>query len=214
MNRVPLALLLAALPLSAQAWDIRAEVPFPKGQSLPQTLLDGTGDLASGKLDTGRGGILTLSHRLLRVGPVLKFEWNLEYAQFQADGRLQVGSDQLGTDLRQRGVGLGLNAQFWIPFTGVAGELGVTQRFQRYTYEAGGLDVKEDLSRPWLRVGARVRLPFPVVKPYLAASYQEPLSKDRPVKLGTVSDLQALLQAQGSGQEFERLWTFGIGLQF
>lgn len=214
MNRVPLALLLAALPLSAQAWDIRAEVPFPKGQSLPQTLLEGTGDLAFGKLDTGRGGILTLSHRMLRVGPVLKLEWNLEYTQLRADGRLQVGTTPLAMDLRQRGAGLGINAQFWLPFTGVAGELGVTQRFQRYTYEAGGAVVKEDLSRPWLRVGARVRLPFPVIKPYLAASYQQPLSKDRPVVLGSASDLLALLKAQGSGQEFERLWTFGAGIQF
>ena len=65
-----------------------------------------------------------------------------------------------------------------------------------------------------VHVGARVRLPFPVIKPYLAASYQQPLSKDRPVALGSVSDLQALLTAQGSGQEFERMWTFGVGLQF
>jgi len=214
MRRIPFALVLASLPLAAQAWDIRAEIPFPKGQSLPSTLLEGTGDLAFGKLDTGRGGILTLSHRMLRFGPVLKLEWHVEYTQLQADGRLQVGTDHLGTDLRQRGAGLGINAQFWIPFTGVAGELGVTQRFHRYTYEAGGVEVKEDLSRPWLRVGARVRLPFPVIKPYLAASYQQPLSKDRPVALGSVSDLQALLTAQGSGQEFERMWTFGVGLQF
>lgn len=212
--RLALATLLSALPLAAQTWDLRVEVPFPKGQSLPQTLLDGTGDLASGKLDTGRGGIATLSHRMLRVGPVLKFEWHVEYTRFQADGRLRVGDRSLDTDLRQQGAGVGINAQFWIPFTGLAGELGVTQRFQRYTYEADGIEVKEDLSRPWLRVGARFRLPLPVVNPYVAASYQEPLSKDRPVKLGSTSDLRNLLQAQGSGQEFERLWTFGVGLQF
>ena len=92
--------------------------------------------------------------------------------------------------------------------------MGAIQRFQRYEFEAGGVAQKQDLSRTWLRVGARWRLPLPVLKFYLAASYQEPLSKDRPVRVNTVSDLGTYLNAQGSGQEFERMWTFGAGIQF
>ncbi len=200
--------------LAAQTWDVRLEIPFPKGQNLPQTLLTGTGDLVSGRLDTGRGAIVTLSRRLVRVGPVLRLEWHGDYTDLRADGPAHVGMSPQRTDLRQQGFGLGLQAQFWIPFTGLAGEVGLTERFQRYRYEVAGVTVHHDLARPWLRVGTRARLPFPVLHPYLAASYQQPLTKDHPVELGSVADLQALLMAQGKGQAFERLWTFGIGLTF
>jgi len=55
---------------------------------------------------------------------------------------------------------------------------------------------------------------MPLVSPYLAASYQQPLSKDHPVRVNSVQDLSAYLSAQGSGQEFSRMWTFGVGVQF
>jgi hypothetical protein len=53
-----------------------------------------------------------------------------------------------------------------------------------------------------------------VVHPYVVASYQQPVTKDHPVRLSSASDLAAYLTAQGSGQEFQRLWTFGVGVAF
>lgn len=209
---------LATLPAAAQAWDLRLEVPFAKGQSLPQTLIQGTSQTVSGDLDTGKGAILSVNHRLLRIGPILKFEWGAEFSSLRSSGQLnqQAGTTVTTADttLTQKGVGLGLNAQFWVPFIGLAGELGAIQRFQRYEYEAASTSHTQDLSRTWLRVGARWRLPLPVLKLYLAASYQEPISKERPVRLNSTANLGTYLNAQGSGQEFERLWTFGAGVQF
>jgi hypothetical protein len=109
---------------------------------------------------------------------------------------------------------VGLNAQLWVPFVGIAGEFGLIQRLQHYRYDTAGASSTKDLSRTWLRVGARWRIPSVVVHPYLAASYQQPVTKDRPVKLSSSSDLAAYFSAQGSGQEFERLWTFGVGVTF
>ncbi len=206
-------LTLAVLPLSAQAWDLRVEVPFPKGQNLPQTMIQGTTDYFAGNLDTGHGAIFTLSHRIIRMGPVLKFDWGVEVAHWKADGQVQGAVNQ-ATTLKQYGAGLGVNAQFWLPFTGIAGELGLIQRFQKYQFETPGASEDHTLSRTWLRVGSRWRLPIPVLSPYLAASYQQPLGKDHPVKVSKVADLVEYLGAQGSGQEFERMWTFGVGLQF
>ena len=213
MRLAVLPLCLAALPAFAQ-WDLRLEVPRPSGQSLPQTLISGTGQLASGGLDTGRGFIASVNRRLFQVGPLFRLEAGLEYAQWKADGTLVQGSTVQGTALKQQGAGVGLNAQVWVPFTGLAGEIGVIQRFQRYTFEANGLSNTNDLSRTWLRVGARWRLPLPVVHPYLAASYQQPITKDKPVRLDTAADLASYFTAQGSGQEFERMWTFGVGIAF
>lgn len=208
-----LALVVLALPLRAQTFDLRVEVPFPEGQNLPQTLLRGTGQLASGTLDTGRGSILTLERSFLEW-PVLRLSGGLEGTDFRTEGQLQEGSLTRPAQLRQSGLGVSLQAQFWIPFTGLAGELGLIQRFQRYKYEAAGIAETRDLSRTWLRVGARWRLPFPLGRPYLAASYQEPVSKDRPVRLSSAADLAGYLGAQGAGQEVQRLWTFGVGLTF
>jgi len=209
-----LVLSIAALPLCAQTWDLRVEVPFPKGQNLPQTLVQGTTNYLSGDLDTGHGAIFTVNHRIIRVGPILKFDWGVEVAHWKSDGQVQQGSTSLDSHLKQYGFGVGVNAQFWVPFTGLAGEMGLIQRFQKYQFESAGSSQDHNLSRTWLRVGARWRLPLPVVNPYVAASYQQPLSKDRPVKLSSAADLAGYLGAQGSGQEFERMWTFGVGLQF
>lgn len=209
------ALLALALPLSAQAWDFRLEAPFPKGQNLPQALIAGTGELIHQQsLDTGSGWIATASHRIVRVGPVLKFEWNLEYSQLQTSGTAAQGPVQLGTRVRQRGLGAGVNAQFWVPFTGLAAELGAIERFQNYRMILGGTAQEDNFARPWLRVGLRYNLPFFAVNPYLAASYQQPITKNDPVHLDTAQDVAQYLAAQGTGQEIQRLWTFGVGITF
>ena len=213
MRLALLPFLLSALPLFAQ-WDLRLELPRPSGQSLPQTLLVGSGQLAAGDLGTGNGYIATLSHQLFQLGPLLRVEGGIEYSQLNASGDLSKGTTVQGTRLKQQGLGAGLNAQVWVPFVGLAGEIGLFQRMQRYTFDTAGASSSKDLSRTWLRVGTRYRLPSIGVQPYLVASYQQPVSKDRPVKLSSVSDLAAYFTAQGSGQEFERLWTFGAGVTF
>ncbi|MFN7958684.1 MAG: hypothetical protein U0P46_10245 [Holophagaceae bacterium] len=213
MRLALLPVCLAALPLSAQ-WDLRLELPRPSGQSLPQTLLSGSGQLVSGDLDTGRGFIASANRRLFQLGPLLKLEGGLEVSQFTADGSLSQDGTTQATKLKQQGLGVGLNAQLWVPFVGLAGEFGLIQRLQHYRYDTAGASSTKDLSRTWVRVGARWRVPSVVVHPYLAASYQQPVTKDRPVKLSSSSDLAAYFSAQGSGQEFERLWTFGVGVTF
>jgi len=213
MRLALLPVCLATLPLSAQ-WDLRLELPRPSGQSLPQTLISGTGQLVSGDQDTGRGFIASANRRLFQLGPLLKLEGGLEVSQFTADGSLSQGATTQATKLKQQGLGVGLNAQLWVPFVGIAGEFGLIQRLQHYRYDTAGASSTKDLSRTWLRVGARWRIPSVVVHPYLAASYQQPVTKDRPVKLSSSSDLAAYFSAQGSGQEFERMWTFGVGVAF
>jgi len=191
-----------ALPLCAQ-WDVRLELPRPTGQNLPQTLISGTGYIAS------------VNRRIFQLGPLLKLEGCLEYSQFGADGILLVnGAATQGTRLKQQGLGAGLNAQLWVPFTGIAGEFGLLQRLQHYTYDTAGASSTKNLNRTWLRVGARWRIPSVVVHPYVVASYQQPVTKDHPVKLSSSADLATYFTAQGSGQEFERLWTFGVGVAF
>lgn len=209
-----LLVVLGGLPLVGQAWDVRVEVPFADGQSLPGTLVQGAGQLIDGGLDRSKGMILSMNHRLVRVNPVLRMDWGLEFAQLKADGQFQVGSATYTSRLKQSGIGVGVNAQFWIPFSGAAAELGMIQRFQDYRFEAAGITQNHALSRTWLRVGARWRLPMPVAAPYIAASYQQPLSKSHPVKLNSAQDLASYLAVQGKGQEFERMWTFGVGVQF
>jgi hypothetical protein len=213
MRLALLPICLAALPLCAQ-WDLRLELPRPTGQSLPQTLLSGTGNLVAGDFDTGQGYIATVSRQLLQVGPLLKLEGGLEYSQFTAGGNLANGAASQGTNLKQQGLGLDVNAQVWVPFVGIAGELGLIQRFQRYTFDTTGASNTKDLSRTWLRVGTRWRIPMAVVHPYVLASYQQPVTRDHPVKLSSASDLAGYFTAQGNGQEFQRLWTFGVGVAF
>jgi hypothetical protein len=208
-----LPICLASLPLCAQ-WDLRLELPRPTGQNLPQTLISGTGSLVAGTFDTGQGFIATASRQFLQVGPLFRLEGGLEYSRFAASGSLANGVASQGTNLKQQGVGLGLNAQFWVPFTGLAGEFGLLQRFQRYSLDTAGASSTKDLTRTWLRVGTRWRIPAVLVHPYVAASYQQPVTKNNPVKLNSASDLGAYLAAQGSGQEFQRLWTFGVGVAF
>jgi hypothetical protein len=210
------ASIFLALPLSAQAWDLRLEVPFPKGQSLQGTMVSGTVDLAvSGDLDTGNGAIFTVNHRLFRVGPVLRLDWGGEVGQLTADGVVDIGtSAQQKTKLRQTGVGLGLNALLSVPLLGLSGEIGAIQRFQKYEYTTEGAEHSGAMGRLWLRVGVRYKLNLLVASPYVTASYQQPINKDNPVKIGSIEDLQGLFSAQGKGQEFQRMWTFGVGVMF
>ncbi len=86
-----LPLLLSALPLCAQ-WDLRVELPRPSGQSLPQTMLVGSGQLVAGDMGTGSGYIATLSHQLFQLGPLLRVEGGIEYSQLNATGDLSKGS--------------------------------------------------------------------------------------------------------------------------
>jgi hypothetical protein len=206
-------LLTACLPLGAQTYDVRFEVPFPQGQNLPNALLTGTGQRAAGSLDTGRGGILSLERTFLEW-PVLRLSGGVETTRFVLDGQVEEGSAHHPAHLTQSGFGAGLQAQFWIPFAGVAGELGLVQRFQRYRFEAAGTVSSHSLSRTWLRVGGRWRLPLRTLRPYLSASYQEPLSKEHPVRTIHSVDLAAYLGAQGSGLEVQRLWSLGVGATF
>jgi hypothetical protein len=208
---------LLALPLAAQTWDLRLEVPFPEGQSLHGTLLEGTEPLlTNGDLDTGNGAIFSLSHRLLRVGPILRLEWGGELAQWRANGNIYFNnSNALNSSLKQTGIGFGINAQLWVPFIGICGEVGVIQRVQQYEFSSEGAKSDGIISRTWLRVGARWRVPFiPVIHPYVVASYQQPINKEQPLDIDSVSDLAELFKAQGKGQEFQRMWTFGVGITF
>jgi hypothetical protein len=168
----------------------------------------------AGDFNTGQGFIATVSRKILQVGPLLKLEGGLEYSQFSADGNLAIGTASQSTNLKQQGLGLDVNAQVWVPFVGIAGELGLIQRFQRYTFDTTGASNTKDLSRTWLRVGTRWRIPSVVIHPYVLASYQQPITKDHPVRLSSASDLAGYLTAQGNGQEFQRLWTFGVGVAF
>lgn len=211
--RRALAFSALALPLAAQTWDLRLEVPFPQGQNLPQTLIQGTLQ-TRGSLDTGSGYLASFNHRILRVGPVLRLDWGLEVSRLAANGTIQQGSQQSGSRLLQTGFGAGVNAQLNVPFTGLAGEIGLIQRFQNYSFEGAGAKQDQDLNRLWLRVGLRYTLPLPVLNAYVCAAYQQPTRKDKPVQLNSVADFGAYLRAQGSGQEVDRMWTFGMGLAF
>ena len=205
---------LAGLPLAGQAWDVRVEAPWASGQGFPRTVVQGQGRLEDRGLDRGRGVILSVNHRLVRVNPVLRLDWGIEYSDLAADGRFRLENDSRTTRLSQRGLGAGLDAQFWLPFTGVAGEVGVIQRFHTYRLAAAGTTQRHDLSRTWVRLGARWRIPLENAAPYLAVSYQRPLSCSHPVERRAAPDPAAAFRAQGSGQEFNRMWTLGLGLQF
>ena len=210
-----IALVFLSLPLGAQEWDLRAEVPYANGQNLPQTILTGSNQAVNGTLDKGSGSILTGSWRIIRVGPILKLEWCAEVVQMQASGQInQSGSPSQGSTLSQKGFGLGLNAQLWIPFTGIAAEVGVIERVNQYSFQTGGAGQSQNLVQPWMRIGLRLQLPIPEISPYICASYQQPINASNPLVVNSAADLAALLSAQGTGQQFNRVWTFGVGLMF
>ena len=95
MKTLPvLALVLAALPLSAQAWDLRLEAPFAQGQDLP--LGSVAGQPAWGSLGTGHGAIFTVSHRIVRVEQAFAVlaDQRLECAGFVFAARLKQCIDR------------------------------------------------------------------------------------------------------------------------
>jgi hypothetical protein len=202
------------VPLAGQAWDLRVESPFPVGQELAPANLGAMSVLTEDDLERGDGVILSLNHRLVRVNPVLRLDWTIEYSRWKADGEARVGSGTYRTELRQSGLGAGINAQFWIPFTGAAAELGVIQRFHDYEYTLAGVSENSHVSRTWLRAGARWRLALPTMAPYVAISYQWALSPSHPSGSQSYPDVAACLAAQGTGQEFEQMWAIGAGVQF
>ena len=209
-----LPLVLLSLPLGAQSWDLRAEVPYANGQNLPSTLLTGTNQLVNGTLDKGSGSIFTASWRIIRLGPVLKLEWNAEFSQMQANGQITQGGSPQGSTLTQKGFGLGLNAQLWIPFTGIAVEVGAIERVNNYNYSTIGAGQSQNLVQPWMRIGLRLEMPIPELTPYICASYQQPINSNSPLVVNSAADLVSYLSAQGTGQQFNRVWTFGAGIMF
>jgi len=204
---------LLALPLSAQAWDLRVELPFPQGPTPSQTSDMGTGQAISGSLGGGNGAIFTASHRIIRLGPVLKLEGNAEYSHMRATGQIRQGDLSFASSLEQQGVGLGVNAQFWVPFSDLAGELGLLERFQSCRFEGAGYAENRDTARTWLRVGARWVLPFTGIDSYLATSYQAAIGTPAAAH-GPGQNLGTYVSAQGSGLEFKRMWTGGVGMIF
>jgi hypothetical protein len=101
-----------------------------------------------------------------------------------------------------------------VPLLGLSGEIGAIQRFQKYEYTTEGAEHSGTMGRLWLRVGMRSKLNLLVASPYVTASYQQPINKDNPVKIDSIADLQGLFNEQGKGQEFQRMWTFGVGVMF
>ncbi|MCL1894387.1 MAG: hypothetical protein FWG02_09165 [Holophagaceae bacterium] len=207
--------LLLVLPLSAQAWDIRFEAPLFSGKNLPTTLVSGTGQLTTGKLDSTKGGILSVNHRMIRLSPLFRLEWGAEINQWDSSGFVRQDSITLNSSFKQVGGGVGLNAQLWIPFTGLCAEIAVIQRLQQYKYSTDNFDShKSTESTTWLRFGLRWRLPFvPILHPYVAASYQQPVSDHQPVRVNSIDNLADYF-IDGSGKDTQKLWTFGVGITF
>jgi len=116
--------------------------------------------------------------------------------------------------VKQQGLGVGLNAIIWAPFIGVGGEFGLIQRFQSYEVILDKVSNSKTIGRTWMRVGARYRIPFVPVDAYITASWQQPLNANKPVVVNSTQSLLDLLNTQGTGQEFNRLWTFGVGIRY
>ncbi len=198
--------------LSAQ-WDIRVEIPSAKSSNLPNVLLAGSTALQKGEFDMGKGYIITGSKAIFDVG-LLSFDGSLEYSEFKASGTMTQAQRLLASQVKQQGVGLGLNAMVWAPFVGVAGEFGLIHRFQSYDIVLDTASKSKTFGRTWMRIGARYRIPFVPFDAYVTASWQQPLSPDKPVVINSAQSLVDLLNTQGTGQEFNRLWTFGVGVRY
>lgn len=220
--RCVLVSMIVVLPLSAQ-WDIRLEIPSPKSNNLPNTLLTGTTALQGGEFDTGKGYIVTGSKAIFDAG-LFSLDGSLEYSDFKNEGTmaqlpttgLPVSQTQINltSSVKQQGLGVGLNAIIWAPFIGVGGEFGLIQRFQSYEVILDKVSNSKTIGRTWMRVGGRYRIPFVPVDAYITASWQQPLNASKPVVVNSTQSLLDLLNTQGTGQEFNRLWTFGIGIRY
>ncbi|MFZ9834501.1 MAG: hypothetical protein ACO3D2_00475 [Holophagaceae bacterium] len=207
-----MGLAMGTLPLSAQ-WDLRLEIPSANSRNLPDTLLTGSTALQKGQFDLGKGYIVTGSKALFDLG-VVSLDGSLEYSEFKATGTVTQVQRILASQIKQQGLGVGLNAMVWAPFIGVAGEFGVIQRFQSYEVILDNVSKSNTLGRTWMRVGARYRIPFIPLDAYVTASWQQPLNASKPVEVSSTQSLVDLLNTQGTGQEFNRLWTFGVGIRY
>ena len=208
-------LILAAvisLPLSAQ-WDIRLEIPSANSSNLPDALITGSTALQKGEFNMGKGYIVTGSKAIFDAG-ILSLDGSLEYSEFKSMGTMTQAQNLLASQIKQQGIGVGLNAQVWAPFIGVAGEFGLIQRFQSYEVILDSASKSKTIGRTWMRVGARYRIPFVPFDAYIAASWQQPLNTSKPVAITSAQSLVDLLNTQGTGQEFNRLWTFGVGIRY
>lgn len=202
----------SSLPLAAQ-WDLRLEIPAAHGNDLPSVLISGSTDLYKGDFDAGKGYIATVSRNFIDWG-LISLDGNLEYSRMNSNGKYTKLQTILLSKVKQEGIGLGLNAHVWVPFFGIAGEFGVIQRLHSYDIVLGVDKNKENLSRTWMRVGGRWKVPIVPVDAYVCASFQQPLNSKNPVQISSAQSLLNLLQTQGAGQEFDRLWTFGVGVRF
>ena len=222
LRKIFLGGLFATLPLYAQ-WDLRLEIPSVNSRNLPDALLSGSTGLQKGEFDTGKGFIVTGSKTIFDAG-LLSLDGSLEYSEFKSTGSMiqysttalpvTLAQTQLASQIKQQGIGVGLNAQVWAPFIGVAGEFGLIQRFQSYEVLLDSATQSKTIGRTWMRVGARYRIPFIPFDAYVAASWQQPLNASKPVTINSAQSLVDLLNTQGTGQEFNRLWTFGIGVRY
>lgn len=201
-----------SLPLSAQ-WDIRLEIPSVNSSNLPDALITGSTALQKGEFNMGKGYIVTGSKAIFDAG-ILSLDGSLEYSEFKSMGTMTQAQNLLASQIKQQGIGVGLNAQVWAPFIGVAGEFGLIQRFQSYEVILDSASKSKTIGRTWMRVGARYRIPFVPFDAYIAASWQQPLNASKPVAITSAQSLVDLLNTQGTGQEFNRLWTFGVGIRY
>lgn len=201
-----------SLPLSAQ-WDIRLEIPSVNSSNLPDALITGSTALQRGEFEMGKGYIVTGSKAIFDAG-ILSLDGSLEYSEFKSMGTMTQAQNLLASQIKQQGIGVGLNAQVWAPFIGVAGEFGLIQRFQSYEVILDSASKSKTIGRTWMRVGARYRIPFVPFDAYIAASWQQPLNASKPVAITSAQSLVDLLNTQGTGQEFNRLWTFGVGIRY
>lgn len=212
---------LATIPLMAQ-WDIRVEIPSASSGNLPDALVAGTTNLTKGTFNTGEGYIISGSKAIFDLG-LFSLDGGLEFSQVKTIGSMSQltttglpfpGQEKIGSSLKQQGVGVSLNAIIWAPFIGLGGEFGLIQRFQTFNIDLGTATKSKNLGRTWMRIGARYRIPFIPFDAYVTASWQQPLNATQPVTINSAQSLVDLLNTQGTGQEFNRLWTFGVGVRY
>ncbi|MBI4913656.1 MAG: hypothetical protein HY823_13045 [Acidobacteria bacterium] len=211
MLRPALILLLPTL-LGAQPWEVQAEGVRAEAPRLEGASLRGFEGSAGGSFQTGDGFVVSLNRRLWIPGPTFRLVGHLEWARWSTRGQISGGGAQVPTCLRQEGPGLGLGAQFWLPFTGLAAEAAVLQRFHRERASAGAASWDPFRSRPWVRGGLRWRTPGPRGLPLtLLFSYQAGRAPSRPPPGPAPADLPAYFAAQGP-PGFTRLWSFGLAV--
>ena len=213
MRLIILPMCFVVVPLFGQ-WSLLLERAGASGQDLPKATLADSGQAVSGTPKWGGGFIVTASRRAFQFGPYWALEGCLEYSQVRAEGTLLRGASPQGTTIKGQGAGLGLNALGRVPFLGVSGEIGLTQRFSHNTFETPGASTSKDLSRTWIRFGIRWEIPMVGVHPFLAASYQQQANESLSEKRTSAASLTSYVGDLGHSQDFGDIWTFGVGVNF